>query len=210
MPKSTFFNLPEEKREKILQAAIDEFVQYSYHQASINRIVEGAEIAKGSFYQYFEDKKDLFKYIIEKSAEKKLEYLGHILKALEALNFFQIIRELYIAGIRFAKEHPKLSAIADRFMKDDDRKLMEEILGDSKHKGQQLFQGLLVQGIQKGEIDPEIDVELVAVLMMSMNLSISEYFLKEKKKDDLMEMMDIVDKMLYVIKNGIKTKKEGK
>ncbi|KXG77465.1 TetR/AcrR family transcriptional regulator [Thermotalea metallivorans] len=209
MPKSTFFNLPEEKREKILQVAIDEFVQYSYHQASINRIVEEAEIAKGSFYQYFEDKKDLFKYIIEKSGEKKLEYLGHILKDLETLNFFQMIRELYITGIRFAKEHPKLSAIADRFMKDNDRKLMEEILGDSKYKGQQLFQGLLIRGIQKGEIDPKIDVELVAVLVMSMNLSISEYFLKEKKKDDLMEMMDVVDKMLYVIENGIKAKKEG-
>jgi AcrR family transcriptional regulator len=210
MPKSTFFNLAEEKREKIVESAIDEFAQYSYQQASINRIVEKAEIAKGSFYQYFEDKKDVFKYILEKSGQEKMVYLTHILKDLDTLDFFYIVRELYIGGIRFGKEHPKLAAIADRFMKDADHQLMEEMFGESKNKSQLVFQGLLQKGMERGEIDPTIDVELVALLIASMSLSISEYFLKEKNTGDLMEMMAAIDKMLYVIENGIKVKKEGK
>ncbi len=210
MPKSTFFNLPEEKKEKIVESAIDEFAQYSYQQASINRIVEKAEIAKGSFYQYFDDKKDVFKYILERSGEEKMVYLTHILRDLDKLDFFYIIRELYIGGIHFGKEHPKLAAIADRFMKDADHQLMEEMFGDSKNKSQLVFQGLLQKGVERGEIDPAIDVELVALMIASMSLSISEYFLKEKNTGDLMEMMAIIDKMLYVMENGIKVKKEGK
>ncbi|MFT9493464.1 TetR/AcrR family transcriptional regulator [Anaerosolibacter sp.] len=209
MPKSTFFNLPEEKREKIMESAIDEFAQYSYQKGSINRIVERAEIAKGSFYQYFEDKKDLFKYILEKSGEEKMVYLTHIIGDLDKLDFFHTIRELYIGGIRFGQEHPKLAAIADRFMKDADQQLMEEMFGDSKGKSQMVFQGLLLKGIERGEVDPKIDVELVAMLIASMSLSISEYFLKEKNTGNLMDMMEVLDKMLYVIEHGIKVKKEG-
>lgn len=209
MPKSTFFNLPEEKREKIMESAIDEFAQNSYQKGSINRIVERAEIAKGSFYQYFEDKKDLFKYILEKSGEEKMVYLTHILGDLDKLDFFHTIRELYIGGIRFGQEHPKLAAIADRFMKDADQQLMEEMFGDSKGKSQMVFQGLLLKGIERGEVDPKIDVELVAMLIASMSLSISEYFLKEKNTGNLMDMMEVLDKMLYVIEHGIKVKKEG-
>jgi AcrR family transcriptional regulator len=209
MPKSTFFNLPEEKREKIMESAIDEFAQYSYQKGSINRIVERAEIAKGSFYQYFEDKKDLFKYILEKSGEEKMVYLTHIIGDLDKLDFFHTIRELYIGGIRFGQEHPKLAAIADRFMKDADQQLMEEMFGDSKGKSQMVFQGLLLKGIERGEVDPKIDVELVAMLIASMSLSISEHFLKEKNTGNLMDMMEVLDKMLYVIEHGIKVKKEG-
>ena len=60
MPKETFFNLPEVKRGAILDAALEEFAAYPYDQASVNRIVARAGIPKGSFYQYFENKKDLY------------------------------------------------------------------------------------------------------------------------------------------------------
>ena len=58
MPKETFFNLPEEKREAILDIVIKEFSDNDYKNVSVSRIVKRAGIAKGSFYQYFEDKKD--------------------------------------------------------------------------------------------------------------------------------------------------------
>ena len=64
MPTSTFFNLPEDKKNKILKAANKEFARVPIEQASIKNIVEDAEIARGSFYQYFEDKEDLFQYIM--------------------------------------------------------------------------------------------------------------------------------------------------
>ena len=64
MPTNTFFNLPAEKKHKILKAATKEFARVPLEQASIKNIVEDAEIARGSFYQYFENKQDLFEYIM--------------------------------------------------------------------------------------------------------------------------------------------------
>ncbi len=66
MPKETFFNLKEAKRDKIEKALINEFSRVSFEQASISNIVAEAEISRGSFYQYFEDKEDAIKYVIEK------------------------------------------------------------------------------------------------------------------------------------------------
>ena len=50
MPKETFFNLPDDKRRRILDVVIDEFADNDYANVSISRIVARAGIAKGSFY----------------------------------------------------------------------------------------------------------------------------------------------------------------
>ncbi len=65
MPTSTFLNLPPEKRERLLKAAKNEFSRVPLGEASINRIIQAAEIPRGSFYMYFEDKQDLLHYILE-------------------------------------------------------------------------------------------------------------------------------------------------
>lgn len=66
MPKETFVKLPEEKKDKIIKAAKKEFARVPFEQTSIKNIVEDADIARGSFYQYFVSKEDLlrvyFKY----------------------------------------------------------------------------------------------------------------------------------------------------
>ena len=56
----TFYRLPDEKRERLLASAHREFTQHTYEKTSINRILDDAKIPKGSFYQYFDDKSDLF------------------------------------------------------------------------------------------------------------------------------------------------------
>ena len=64
MPTSTFFRLPEEKRQRLLDAAWEEFTQVRCADASINKIIQGAKISRGSFYQYFTDKDELFAYLL--------------------------------------------------------------------------------------------------------------------------------------------------
>ena len=56
MPSTRFENLAEEKKEKIIEAAIEEFIEKGYERASINSIIKMADISRGSFYTYFEDK----------------------------------------------------------------------------------------------------------------------------------------------------------
>ena len=65
MPSSTFFNLPEAKRQRLLDAAWQEFTTVSYMDASINKIIQSAEISRGSFYQYFSGKQALFTYLLQ-------------------------------------------------------------------------------------------------------------------------------------------------
>lgn len=59
MIKKTFFNLPTEKRDRIIREIKREFADYQVDKISINRIIQRANISRGSFYQYFDDKADL-------------------------------------------------------------------------------------------------------------------------------------------------------
>ena len=65
MPTNTFYRLPVSKKNRLIQAAWLEFSQYSFADSSINRIIQSAGIPRGSFYQYFSDKGDLFPYITQ-------------------------------------------------------------------------------------------------------------------------------------------------
>lgn len=65
MPSDTFYRLLPEKRNRILQAAKEEFSQVAFSEASINKIVKNAGISRGSFYMYFHDKYDLLRVLLE-------------------------------------------------------------------------------------------------------------------------------------------------
>lgn len=65
MPKQTFFNLQPDKQKRIIDASKKEFIENNFYDASINMIIKDAGISRGSFYQYFEDKEDLFIYLID-------------------------------------------------------------------------------------------------------------------------------------------------
>ena len=79
MPSSTFLNLAPEKQEKLLSAAVREFTERPYNEASINRIVREAGIPRGSFYMYFRDKEDLFHYLMEESINEMLMVFEEVL-----------------------------------------------------------------------------------------------------------------------------------
>ncbi|MFD2507517.1 TetR/AcrR family transcriptional regulator [Halalkalibacter alkalisediminis] len=58
-----------EKQERIINAAIKEFVKSGFERASTNEIVREAGISKGSLFNYFNNKKDLYTFLIENGAE---------------------------------------------------------------------------------------------------------------------------------------------
>ncbi|MBE5979092.1 MAG: TetR/AcrR family transcriptional regulator [Paenibacillaceae bacterium] len=69
MPTERFYNLPAEKKKTICNAAIEEFIRVPFDKASINKIIKTAGISRGSFYTYFEDKRDVLGYIFEDAGE---------------------------------------------------------------------------------------------------------------------------------------------
>lgn len=76
MCKETFLRLPEEKRTRFLEAAWEEFTRVKFADASINQIVRRAGVPRGSFYQYFADKEDLFSYLVSMARERFSQGFG--------------------------------------------------------------------------------------------------------------------------------------
>lgn len=65
MPTKAFFNLDLKKQEDLLKAARKEFSTNSFENASINQIIKEINMPRGSFYLYFENKEDLYIYILK-------------------------------------------------------------------------------------------------------------------------------------------------
>lgn len=101
MPKATFFNLPEKKRQSLIKALEIEFSRVPLYEASIANIVKTANISRGSFYQYFEDKEDAYFYILREQANSKnkqfLQQLenhqGDLFEAITAF-YYELLLEL--------------------------------------------------------------------------------------------------------------------
>lgn len=206
MPKETFLNLPEIKRNKIIDAALREFEKYGFDAASINRIVDGSGIAKGSFYQYFEQKKDLFKYVISLTVEKKIEFITPVMMNPDRHDFFTLMRELFESGLRFAAANPRLVRIGNRFMSDKSHPVYTEVLQENIGKSYDIYKMLLEKAIVRGEVRGGIDTALVAYLLSALSIEIVEYYRETVADDWDVKMMQTVNKLLDFIQHGIGTK----
>jgi AcrR family transcriptional regulator len=202
MPKETFLNLPKDKQTLIRNIAVAEFAEYSFEQASINRIVTKSGIAKGSFYQYFEDKKDLFLYIVRIIGEEKLNYMSPLMRNPAEQDIFTLIRGLYLSGIQFAVEHPAYAEISKKLLEQKDTPIYKEMIDDNLPGANQLFETLLSNAIARGEVRADIDVKLYAHLIASMNRFAIEYY-TEYVAPKGGETMETIDKFLDFLKNGI-------
>lgn len=106
MPSSTFFNLPPPKQERLLRAAVAEFARKPFDEVSINRIICAAAIPRGSFYQYFADKRDLFQFVLH-CYDRELK--GAVVQGLERcggrlLDFPLALFDLVLAHVRENQE----------------------------------------------------------------------------------------------------------
>jgi len=73
MPNQQFFDLMDEKQEKIIHAAMREFYDHGYENGSTNRIVKAAAIAKGSLFKYFQSKENLYFFLIDRVVEALIQ-----------------------------------------------------------------------------------------------------------------------------------------
>ncbi len=203
MPKDTFLNLPDDKQALICNVAIDEFAQYSFDQASINRVVANSGIAKGSFYQYFEDKKDLFVYIIGQIAEEKINYISPIVRNPDEHDIFTLFRELFISGIQFAIEHPRYEAIGNKLLANKDASIYKELKAEHLPSSYAIFEKIVNKAIEGGEVRDDIGAEMITYLVTSMSMLIVEYSSEFHSQAIYESMIDNVDTFMDILKNGI-------
>ncbi|MDP3487266.1 MAG: TetR/AcrR family transcriptional regulator, partial [Bacillota bacterium] len=105
MPTQTFFNLPYKKRHRILSAAVQEFTIRNLAEANISHIVKDAGISRGSFYQYFADKEDLYIHIFLTLREERRIYTQDVIDSLKTLPFLEFYRAFYLKNAEYLLRH---------------------------------------------------------------------------------------------------------
>jgi AcrR family transcriptional regulator len=109
MPTSTFHALAPDRRERLVREAIVEFSDRTYTEASLSLIGRRANIPKGSLYQYFEDKLDLYRWLLsEEAPRQKRAFIGD---AIAGLDFWAGLETLIERGMAFLVEHPRLARL---------------------------------------------------------------------------------------------------
>ena len=210
MPKQTFLNLPPEKRESIMNAAVEEFAEYGLENASTNRIVKNSGIAKGSFYQYFEDKQDVFMHMLDVIEQKELEFFKGQHPPQKNMDTFQYYRWMVKTGMEFGLAHPRMIQAAWRVLLGEGFYYGKN-LADYRRKTTNALTTMIRLAMERGEVDPSVDVELAVMIMETFSNAITTYVLNEgmKQKDVLKWMrspktQETIDKLLYVMEYGLR------
>jgi AcrR family transcriptional regulator len=178
MPKATFFNLPQEKREQILQFAITEFAANDYESASISRIVAQAGIAKGSFYQYFEDKADLYTYLLDLLGAKKREYFAFDHPDPQHVGIFAYLRWMAQNGVAFELTYPELTRIAYRALTAGT--IPPDIYARARTMAQDYYHQLVEIGKAQGDIAAELDTHVVAYIFDTVLSNLGNYLIQHE------------------------------
>jgi len=163
---STFNNLAAEKQDLILRAAVREFGEYGFRQASVNRIVERTGIAKGSLYQYFANKEALFLYVFGRFAELIKETVrGAAGLGGDSGDFFTRMGQVMQAGEGFVRDHPEYFRLYLKLAGDEDIPHRAQILGRLRLFPAEYFAPLLEQGQQAGLIRRDVRLDSMIFLI---------------------------------------------
>lgn len=200
MPKITFLNLKVEKREKIKKAIINEFSKHTIAKASISNIVEEAQIPRGSFYQYFEDKEDALRYIIDESIKIEKEEIKNSLKRNN--------------GDIFATSIDIFKYVSKKSYKDTDMMLCHNIIQKLKEENVNIFDGInsksMFQANKKDgniintamlKLNNEEDLKyIMKILTVVIRASIIDVVTKKKSEE---ESQRELEKQIEILKQGM-------
>ncbi len=200
MPKITFFNLNIEKREKIKKAIINEFSKHTIAKASISNIVEEAQIPRGSFYQYFEDKEDALKYIIDEFIKIEKEEIKNSLKINNG--------DIFKTSIDIFKYVSKKS------YNDTDMMLCNNIIQKLKEENVNIFEGINCKSMYQAnkdngniintnilKINNEEDLKyMMKILTVVIRASIVDVITKKKSEEKAQEELQ---KQIEILKQGM-------
>jgi AcrR family transcriptional regulator len=168
MPKDTFLNLSEDKKNKIINAAKKEFSRVPIEEASIKNIVEEAGIARGSFYQYFESKEDLLEYILKSKSETLDTFLKERLGATNG-DIFQVYIDMFdfmMKELLNSEDKAFFSMTIKNVRISDEKSVALGNLEKKKHKGhfpKEIFLSMVDK--TKLKINNDEDLEIIVKML---------------------------------------------
>lgn len=221
MPKPTFFNLPEAKRARFVDAAIDEFSSHSFGEASLTTIVKNVGIAKGSVYQYFDDKLDLYRWLVfDEVGRRKQRYLEAAPRA--AADFFDRMEDACVAALRFFRGEPRLARLALRIHEGESDPTLAPLFAEARRAGRRWLEAELVRAQKTGEVRADVDPTAAAIaLAQILGPAVIDAFLvvagvdlatalgaaTKLSKVNEAKMRSVARGLLGIVRNGIGTPK---
>ncbi len=166
--RTTFSHLPADKQERVLNAALNEFADQGYHQASLNRLVARAGIAKGSLYQYFPNKEGIFRHIFQLALGRVRQTLVAVKDSTENENLFIRLEKSLKAGVRFLQEHPRIYSLYLKIQFDRQVPFRQEFLAAVRRHAGEYFGSLISRARARGELRPGISEPAALFLLDSV------------------------------------------
>jgi len=172
MPKETFINLDQQKQARFLDVALEEFATNDFQTASITRIVKELAIAKGSVYQYFEDKLDLCLHLKNHCEQVKRSYIESVRRD-DYPDFWSYYQAVYTNGLHFDLENPRCSQFLYRVGFKESSPQVQPYLNSWKDKGTAMLSQWIALEQAKGTIRSDLQVPILAHFMFTMGLSVA-------------------------------------
>ncbi len=171
MAGNRFDRLEEERQERILGAAAEEFAARGYESASLNRIVERAGESKGSLYYYFEDKTDLFSTVVERATARMLGLVGGFtLGSLTAETFWPTLDRLVRRSAEYLDSNAWYVKLARSFY----RLRLESRGGGATVRVWGLVRRWTEDTIARGQELGVVRTDLPRVFLVEMTLALGE------------------------------------
>ncbi|HBC92526.1 MAG TPA: TetR family transcriptional regulator [Pelotomaculum sp.] len=117
-------HIPEDKKQRIIRAAMEHFAKNGYKKATMDEIVAAADISKGLIFHYFGNKKKLYLYLYEFAYG--LVY-DRIVKSFEREDLFERIRESEQIKLAVVSEYPYVLDFLLSVRRETDEQLREKI-----------------------------------------------------------------------------------
>ncbi|MCL4500489.1 MAG: TetR/AcrR family transcriptional regulator [Deltaproteobacteria bacterium] len=162
---STFRQLPPDKQERVLDAALAEFAEQGYQAASLNRLVAQAGIAKGSLYQYFPNKEGIFRHIFQFALNQVRRTLTAVNEETVEESLFVRLEKSLLAGVHFLREHPRIFSLYLKIQVDGNLPFRTEFLAAVRRHAAEYFASLVRQAKIRGELRPAVPEAAVLFLL---------------------------------------------
>jgi AcrR family transcriptional regulator len=168
---STWWNLPDEKRARITEAAMQEFGTRGFSAGSLNVIASQAGIAKGTLFQYFDDKLDFFVTVVEHVAS---EVGRSVLTSVTPdAGFFDNLRHIVRQWMRYFRDHPveRRIAYASLHEIEPDVRDMVRAVPNAHHKAalEPLISAATARGELRADVDQRMVLSMTAIVLRHLN-----------------------------------------
>lgn len=173
MPKQTFLNLGEAKKKQITDAFLREFAVKPFDEASVSIVVKQLGIAKGSVYQYFEDKLDLFLYLIDECVAVKRAYVESVVRE-EYGDFWDYFRDLYVHGYQFDEENPLQSHFLHKLVQNLNSASIRDLFDSLLKQSVLGFEEFVSHEIAIGRFRDDIPANTMGFMLYKVGISIQE------------------------------------